>query len=56
MDRNLISFGKIAEKTKIVSVSNTSKIYSDGKLIGITNKVNNLYKINTVEVIKVMQI
>ena len=48
MDRNLISFGKIAEKAKIVSVGNTSKIYSDAKLIGIANKVNNLYKINTV--------
>ena len=48
MDRNLISFGKITEKAKTVSVGNTSKIYSDEKLIGIANKVNNLFKINTV--------
>ena len=48
MNRNLISFGKIAEKAKIVSVGNTSKIHSDEKLIGIANKVNNLYKINMV--------
>ena len=48
MDRNLISFGKISEKLKTVSVGNTSKIYSDEKLIGIATKANNLYQINTV--------
>ena len=48
MDRNLMSFGKIANKTKIVSMGNTSKIYTKESLIGIAKKENNLYKINTV--------
>ena len=48
MDRNLMSFGKISNKTKIVSMRNTSKIYTKENLIGIAKKENNLYKINTV--------
>lgn len=49
MNRNLLSFGKITEKSKIVSVGNTSTIYLDEiNLIGVANKINNLYKINTV--------
>ena len=49
MDRNLMSFGKVAGKAKIISVGSTSKIFSkDNKLIGVANKVNNLYKINTI--------
>ena len=49
MDRNLISFGKVVGKAKIISVGSTSEIYSRGnKLVGVANKVNNLYKINTV--------
>ena len=49
MDRNLMSFGKIGSKAKIVSMRNTSKIYNrDNNVIAVTNKENNLYKINTV--------
>lgn len=49
MGRNLMSFGKIANKAKIVSMGNTSKMFSgENKLIAVANKVNNLYKRNTV--------
>ena len=44
-----MSLGKVAGKTKIISVGSTSKIYNrKNKLIGVANKFNNLYKINTV--------
>ena len=48
MDKNLMSFGKVAEIAKIVSFGNNSKIYLENKLVGVANKVNNLYKINTI--------
>ena len=49
MDRNLMSFGKVAENLKIVSRGNTAKIYNrENALIAVANKVNNLYKVNTV--------
>ena len=49
MDRNLMSFGKVAENLKIVLRGNNAKIYNrENELIGVANKVNNLYKINTV--------
>ena len=45
MDRNLMSFGKVAEKMKIISIGNTSKMYNwENELIAVANKVNNLYK------------
>ena len=49
MDRNLMSFGKVAENLKIVSRGNNAKIYNrESELIAVANKVNNLYKVNTV--------
>ena len=49
MDRNLMSFGKVAGKAKIISVGSTSTIHSrENKLIGVASKLNNLHKINTV--------
>ena len=44
-----MSFGKVAENLKIVSRGNNGKMYNrENELIGVANKVNNLYKINTV--------
>lgn len=49
MDKNLLSFGKIASKVKIISMGNTAKLYSrENMLIAIANKKNKLYKITTV--------
>ena len=49
MDRNLMRFGKITDKAKIVSVGNTSKIYThENELIAVANKKNNLYKIRSI--------
>ena len=48
MHRNLMSFGKVADKTKIVSMGNTSRIYTrENQLIAVASKVNNLYKISS---------
>lgn len=45
MDRNLISFAKVTNKNKVVSVEDTSKIYNEqNKLIAIAFKENGLYK------------
>lgn len=49
MDRNLISFGNVTNKNKVVSIGNTAKIFNKrNELIGIAYKVNDLYKFNTV--------
>lgn len=48
MDRNLISYGKITNNNKIVSVGNTAKIFNRNReLIAIAYKVNDLYKLNS---------
>ena len=44
MDRNLISFARVTDKNKIVSIENSSKIYSENKLVGIAWKSNRIYK------------
>lgn len=39
MDKNLISYAKVTDKNKIVSIENTSKIYKNNhNLIGIAFK------------------
>jgi len=48
MDTNLISFGKVTEKNKIISIGNMSKIYNKiGNMIGIAWKENGLYKMES---------
>jgi len=48
MDRNLISFAKITDKNKVISVGDTSKIYNEqNKLIAIAYKRNGLYKMSS---------
>jgi len=48
MDKNLISFAKVTDRNKVVSIGNNSKIYNDkGVLIGIATKNNGLYQINS---------
>ena len=44
MDRNLMSFAKVTDKNKIVSIGNSSKIYSENELVGIVWKSNRIYK------------
>ena len=44
MDRNLLSYARITDKYKIVSIQNQSLIYNrTGKVIGIAKKENGLY-------------
>jgi len=48
MDKNLISFAKLTDQNKVVSIDNNSKIYNDkGVLIGVATKKNRLYKMNS---------
>ena len=45
MDRNLISFAKVTDKYKVVSIGDSSKIYNeDNELIAIAWKSNRIYK------------
>lgn len=44
MDRNLISFGKVTNKNKIISEGDLSRIYGKNReLIAVAKKVNNLF-------------
>lgn len=53
MDRNLISYGKVTEKNKIVSEGKMSKIYNHNReLIAVARKVNNIYIMESSEVVK----
>lgn len=48
MNKNLISFAKVTDRNKIVSIGSNAKIYNEsGKLIGIAVKNNGLYKIQS---------
>ena len=48
MDNNLVSYARVTNKNKILSVGNTSKIYNKyWKLIGIAFKDHGLYKITS---------
>ena len=48
MDRNLISYGQVTEKHKIVSVGNNAKIFENDNLIAIAKKENELYKMRSI--------
>lgn len=53
MDRNLISYGKVTKKNKIISFGNISKIQNDnGNIIALAYKMNGIYHM-TSEIIKV---
>lgn len=53
MDKNLISFGKVTKKNKIVSVGNVSKIYNDnGNIIALAYKLNGIYHM-TSKIVKI---
>ena len=48
MDKNLISYARVTDENKIISVGNTSKIYNKyNNLIGIAFKEYGLYKISS---------
>lgn len=48
MDRNLISYAKVTNKNKIISVGDTSKIFNEHNvLIGIAIKEKGIYKITS---------
>ena len=48
MDRNLLSFAKVTDKNRVISIDNTSKIYNENKkLIAIAFKENGLYKLRS---------
>jgi len=48
MDKNLISFAKVTDKNKIISIDQTAKIYDKfDNLIGIAYKDNGLYKMSS---------
>lgn len=48
MDKNLLSFAKVTDKNKIISVENTSKIFNgQNKLIAVAYKKHGLYKISS---------
>ena len=48
MDKNLISFAKVTDKYKVVSIGDSSKIYNeDNKLIAIAWKNNRVYKMTS---------
>ena len=45
MDRNLISFAKVTDNYKVVSIGDSSKIYNkDNKIIAIAWKSNRIHK------------
>ena len=48
MDKNLLSFAKVPNKDKIITVGGTSEIYNSlDDLIGIACKENQLHRINS---------
>ena len=48
MDRNLISFAKVTDNHKIISIGNSSKIYNrNNKLIAIAWKIGRMYKMTS---------
>ena len=48
MDRNLISFAKVTDNYKVVSIGDSSKIYNkDNKIIAIAWKSNRIYKMTS---------
>ena len=47
MDRNLISFAKVTDKYKVVSIGDNSKIYDNNKLIAIAWKQSRIYKMTS---------
>lgn len=48
MDKNLISFAKVTDKNKIISIDQTAEIYDkNDNLIGIAFKENGLYKMSS---------
>ena len=48
MDKNLISYAKVTDENKIISIGKTSKIYNrNNSLIGIAFKEYGLYKMNS---------
>lgn len=48
IDKNLISYAKVTNENKIISIGNMSKIYNkNDNLVGIAYKENGLYKMNS---------
>ena len=48
MDRNLISFPKVTDNHKVISIGNSSKIYNrNNKLIAIAWKIGRMYKMTS---------